>query len=425
MKTTLLLAIILPILGAAQSWAQTDQPADDSKPSSLNIPGQRYPQVDSQLRATFQLRAPDAQKVRLHLDKDYDLVKGDNGVWTVTTGPQAVGFHYYWFILDGVNVSDPASETFFGVSRQYSGLEVPSKGEDFYDAKDVPHGEVRIHPYYSKTESRVKVCYVYTPPDYDKNPSARYPVLYLQHGMGEDQRGWSLQGREGYILDNLIAAGKAKPMIIVNEDGEIAGGRGGGGRGGAGRGGFGGRGAGAGPGTNAPAAAPGGDAPAGRSGRGGGGFGGGGMMGGGGGGFAAVLINDTIPMIDATFRTIADREHRAMAGLSMGGTQTFQITQANLDKFAWIGAFSAPFGYPDIQTGYNGLMADPAAFAKQVKLFFLSMGNAGDMGSSKSLHQSMDAAGIKNVYYESPGTAHEWQTWRRSLHEFAPLLFKD
>jgi enterochelin esterase family protein len=336
-----------------------------------------------------------------------------------TTKPLVPGFHYYSLVIDGVSVADPASETFFGVSRQYSGLEVPSKGEDFYDAKDVPHGEVRAHPYYSKTKSRVKVCYVYTPPDYDKNPGARYPVLYLQHGMGEDQRGWSLQGREGYILDNLIAAGKAKPMIIVNEDGEIAGGMGG--RGG-GRGGFGGgRVGGANAEGQAGNPAPTGDAPARRGGRGRGGFGGG--MGG--GGFAQVLINETIPMIDGTFRTIADRERRALAGLSMGGTQTFQITQANLEKFAWIGAFSAPFGYPDPKTGYGGLMADPEAFAKQVKLLFISMGSVERTGAgARTSHLALEAAGVKHVYYESPGTDHEWLTWRRSLHEFAPLLFQ-
>jgi enterochelin esterase family protein len=391
-KATLLLSLLVCWTGT-QLRAQTASSADDSKPSGLNIPGQQYPRIDSQLRATFRLQAPDAQKVRVHVDKDYDMTRDANGVWTLTTTPQAPGFHYYWFILDGVKVCDPASETFFGVSRQYSGLEVPSKGEDFYDAKDVPHGEVRAHPYYSKTESRVKVCYVYTPPDYDKNPGARYPVLYLQHGMGEDQRGWSLQGREGYILDNLIAAGKAKPMIIVNEDGEIAGGIGG--RSG-GRGGFGGRGA------------P-----------------GGGGGGGGGGGFAAVLINDTIPMIDSTFRTLSDREHRALAGLSMGGSQTFQITQANLDKFAWIGSFSAPFSYPDPKTGYGGLMADPAAFARQVKLLFISMGSVERTGAgARTSHQALEAAGVKHVYYESPGTDHEWLTWRRSLHEFAPLLFQ-
>lgn len=419
MKTRTAVISCLAVLAGSLCLAQPTQTNDDSKPATSNVAGQQYPRIDSELRATFRIQAPGAQKVQISVGGTYDLTNEGNGTWMGTTKPLVPGFHYYSLVIDGVSVADPASETFFGVSRQYSGLEVPSKGEDFYDAKDVPHGEVRAHPYYSKTESRVKVCYVYTPPDYDKNPGARYPVLYLQHGMGEDQRGWSLQGREGYILDNLIAAGKAKPMIIVNEDGEIA--RGMGGRGG-GRGGFGGgRVGGANAEGQAGNPAPTGDAPARRGGRGRGGFGGG--MGG--GGFAQVLINETIPMIDGTFRTIADREHRALAGLSMGGTQTFQITQANLEKFAWIGAFSAPFGYPDPKTGYGGLMADPEAFAKQVKLLFISMGSVERTGAgARTSHLALEAAGVKHVYYESPGTDHEWLTWRRSLHEFAPLLFQ-
>ena len=276
MKRVLLLAVIMPLLAAPRSWAQTKAPEEAARPASSNIIGQQYPQVDSDLRATFQLRAPDAQKVRLHLDKDYDMERGTNGVWSVTTTPQAPGFHYYWFILDGVNVCDPASETFFGVGRQYSGLEVPEKGVDFYDAKDVPHGEIRGRWYFSKTVGTTRKCFVYTPPDYDTNPTARYPVLYLQHGMGEDARGWSTQGRMNFILDNLIATGKAKPMIIVTDDGGIAGGMGG--RRGGGR-------------NQVPSS-------------GGGPFG---------LGFAEILIDDIIPMIDSTYRTVADGLFNAIA----------------------------------------------------------------------------------------------------------------
>ena len=385
-NVTLLLSAGLLILAVSSSRSQSAATAPEAKPAVSNISGQPYPTVDAQARATFRVKAPDAQKVQVSVGASYDLVKGDDGYWTGTTKPLAVGFHYYWLLIDGVQADDPASETFFGVSRMSSGIEVPSPGEDFYDLKDVPHGEVRERWYGSKTSGLTRHCFVYTPPDYDKKAKVRYPVLYLQHRMGEDVRGWSTQGRMNLILDNLIAAKKAKPMIVVMEDGGIAqmmGGRGG--RGGRGPGGF---------GAN----------------------------------FGQILINDTIPMVDATYRTVADRDHRAMAGLSLGGTQTYQITQANLDKFAWIGAFSAPFGFPDLKNGYNGFIADPARFAKQVRLLFVSMGSeeASSFGrGNRSFHEALENAGVKHVYYESPGTAHEWQTWRRSLHEMAPLLFQN
>ena len=228
MKKTFLLAVGLTLLAGFSSWAQTGQIAADAKPSSANIAGQPYPKVDSQARATFRVKAPDAQKVQVSVGKTYDLTRGDDGVWSVTTKPLDFGFHYYWIIVDGVTVDDPASETFFGVGKMSSGIEVPSPGEDFYDVKNVPHGEVRERVYFSKTANTTRHCFVYTPPDYDKKTSKKYPVLYLQHGMGEDVRGWSTQGRANLILDNLIAAGKASPMIVVMEDGGIAAGMGGG-----------------------------------------------------------------------------------------------------------------------------------------------------------------------------------------------------
>ncbi len=388
MKSTLLLAVGLTLLAGSRSWAQTDQDATDAKPSADNLAGQPYPKVDPERRATFRLKAPDAKKVQVSVGATYDMTKDADGVWSVTTKPLDVGFHYYWIIVDGVTADDPASETFFGVGRLSSGIEVPAPDQDFYAVKNVPHGEVRERVDFSKTASATRHCFVYTPPGYDQKTRARYPVLYLQHGMGEDVRGWSMQGRANLILDNLIAAGKAKPMIVVMEDGGIA------------------------------------QMMGGRGGRGGGATSGRRSFG---DDFGQILINDTIPRIDATYRTIPDREHRAMAGLSLGGTQTYQITQAHLGKFAWIGAFSAPFGFPDLKTGYNGLLADPQAFAKQVKLLFVSMGSeeASSFGrGNRAFHEALEKAGVKHVYYESPNTAHEWQTWRRSLYQFAPLLFQ-
>jgi enterochelin esterase family protein len=408
MKSTIASVIFLSALTAQIGFAQTNTVADDSKPSIWNSYGQQYPRVDSQLRAIFHLQAPDAQKVKLHLDKDYDMVKDTNGFWTVTTRSQAVGFHYYWFIVDGVNVADPASDSFFGVGRQYSGIEIPSAGEDFYDIKNVPHGDTRSHWYYSDITKSWRRCFVYTPPGYDTSKK-RYPVLYLLHGAGEDQTGWGWQGRANFILDNLIADGKAKPMILVMDNG---GGNNFGGFGG----GRGGRGGGRPPdgitnavaagGTNAPGARAGGR----------GGFGG--------PDFGKIMTTEIIPMIDSNYRTIADQPHRAIAGLSMGSMQAVSIGMENLDKFSAIGSFSgANLGNP---SDTNSPVSNPKVFNKKVQVAFASFGSVEP--GSKNLagqHDALVAAGIKNSYYYiSPGTAHEWETWRRSLHEFAPLLFQ-
>jgi enterochelin esterase family protein len=326
------------------------------------------------------------------------MTRDAEGVWTVTTDPLVPGFHYYSILIDGVAVCDPASETFYGMGRQASGIEVPSRGEDFYEVKDVPHGEVRERWYYSNVTQAWRRIHVYTPPDYDKDLVTRYPVLYLQHGAGEDERGWPTQGRVSHIMDNLIAEGKAKPMLIVMERGYAL----------------------------KPGEAPIPLRPPGS-------------------GNAAppdfhrmfatledVFVKDLIPMIDQTYRTRPDREHRAMAGLSMGGMQTFVIALDNLDKFAYVGGFSGAGGGLwskfDAKTSNRGVMADAKAFNEKVRVLFMSIGTAeGDMfyKSVKGYRDAVEQAGIKTVYYESPGTAHEWQTWRRSLREFAPLLFNE
>lgn len=357
-------------------------PPPDAKPALSNIPGAEFPKVDFEGRAYFRVVAPEAKNVSVSLPGGRGT-KDDTGVWNIVTSPLAPGFHYYTLNVDGAIVCDPASESYFGTSKTSSGIEVPSPQEDFYLPKDVPHGDIRAHYYLAKTTGEIRCCFVYTPPGYDTNFTGRYPVLYLQHGMGEDAHGWSDQGCAGFILDNLIAQGKAKPMLVVMDDGGIT------------------------PGAMT------GPRKDGRP-----------MFW---DEFAQIFIADIIPMIDSTYRTIPDREHRAMAGLSLGGTQTMEITQAHLDEFAYIGVFSAPFGFPHVPNGFNGLLGDPAAFAKQVKILFISYGDGGDLAKrdTQTFHQELEQAGIKHVYYESPGTAHEWQTWRRSLHEFVPLLFRN
>jgi enterochelin esterase-like enzyme len=321
------------------------------------------------------------------------MVRDEKGVWIVTTPPAQPGFHYYWLMVDGFQCNDPSSETYFGWGRETSGVEVPDK-VDFYDAKDVPHGDVRAHWYFSKTTGQWRRAHVYTPPDYDTNIKVRYPVLYLQHGSGESERGWTAQGRANFILDNLIAAKNAKPMIIVMENGMVAARAGG---------------------TTAPAAQPGAPPAAGR----------GAAAPRGNEAFEDVVINDLIPMIDATYRTIPDREHRAVAGLSMGGSQALQIGLTHLDKFAYIGSFSGAFRNLDLKTSYSGVFGDAAAFNQKVHLLWFGAGKAeeGMHKSAQAAHDALDQAGIKNVLFECP-FAHEWQTWRYDLYDFAPRLFR-
>ena len=417
MKTKLIIALTLTagsLVAVAQtnSLSATNQLGSDAKSASSNVPGQQYPKIDSERHAEFRFRAPNAQRVQLDIGSHkYDFTKNDQGMWSVVTPPLVVGFHYYAIVVDGVSVADPASETFFGVSKMMSGIEVPSPGEDFYDAKNVPHGEVREHWYYSQTNSAWRRCYVYTPPDYASDPTARYPVVYLQHGAGEDERGWSTQGRVNFILDNLIAEGKAQPMIVVMDNGGGSALFAAGGRGPAGLMG----------GNNAPSGT---NRPA---------FGrGDGFFGGPAGRFPDTLLNEIIPMIDSTYRTIPDREHRALAGLSMGGMQTRMIGLAHLDTFANLGIFSGG----SIST--NDII-DMASFKQKIKLVFVSFGSVeldsrnrsgfsgrGPFaGDPRVATEGLKAAGINAYFYVSPGTAHEWQSWRRSFYHFTPLLFQN
>lgn len=380
-------------------------PLEDFKPSALNavVNGQtrQYPEVNSQRRVRTRLRAPDARSVQLDIGGvRYPMTKGEDGSWTGVSNAQDEGFHYYQLNVDGVNVPDPGTLMFYGASRWGSGVEVPAHDADFYAMKNVPHGNLREVHFFSKIANATLQCFVYTPADYEKG-SKRYPVLYIQHGAGEDEHGWGGQGHAGLIMDNLIAEGKAKPFIMVIGNSYIPGISGG--RGGA----RGGRGI-------PPAGQPGAAAPAGAPGR----------RGPGGRGFTMtntpfehVLIEEMIPFIDAHFRTLSDQPHRAMAGLSMGGALTHGITLAHLDKFAYIGMFSGgSIAASEIK--------DMADFKKRVKLVFVGYGSRENGATGKANVEDLKRAGVNAVYYESPLTAHEWLSWRRDLHEFAPLLFQ-
>ncbi|MEO6569559.1 MAG: alpha/beta hydrolase-fold protein [Opitutaceae bacterium] len=397
MNAKFLICVCVVVFSAHLGLAQDRQWKDDWKPSAANIAGQDYPKINSERRAQFKIKAPDAKDVSVTIGKPQMITKGDDGVWTITTSPLDVGFHFYRMLIDGASVADPASEIFRGGGGGglSSAVEVPT-GEDFHELKDVPHGEVRERWYFSKTTQAARRIFVYTPPDYEQNLSARYPVLYLQHGGGEDERGWAVQGRVSEIMDNLIAEKKARPMLIVME-----------------------RGAALKPGeqpTVLRPAQPGASAtPPPRDYN---------QI------FATldeVFTKDLIPMIDRTYRTRADQQHRAMAGLSLGGLHTRTIAMAHLDTFSHVGIFSGGTIDPKNVT-------QVAELKKKGKLVFVSYGSQEldrpspqrqSATTPKEDVEALKAAGINALFYVSPGTAHEWHTWRRSLHQFAPLLFKN
>jgi enterochelin esterase family protein len=391
MKSKFVLLAFAAVISGRLCTAQTNPPTDDWKPATSNQQGKQYPQVNSEGRVRARVIAPKAQNVQLDIGGvKYSLTKGKGGAWTGDSKPQDEGFQYYQIIVDGAQVPDPNSLYYYGASRWGSGVEVPAKDQDFYALKNVPHGQLRQTLYYSTNANAVLRCFVYTPPDYEKEPTKRYPVLYLQHGGGENETGWGSQGHADLIMDNLIAEGKAKPFIIVMADSYVPGSSNGIGGGPVSAGG-------AGSALSLAVTGPNGRKFS---------F----------GAFAQVLINDLIPFIDANYRTIADQPHRAMAGLSMGGMQTRSITLANLDKFSHIGIFSGGSIAPSKIT-------DMDAFKQKVKVVFVSYGSREKSAAGKADVQALQQAGVKSVFYESPNTAHEWQSWRRSLHEFAPLLF--
>ena len=401
-------------LSAAMSLcaiAATAQVKEDFVSSPNNQPGKEYPMVNSERCVRVKVKAPEAQSVKLDIGGvKYDLVKDAEGFWTGESAPQDEGFHYYQLNIDGADVPDPSSLYYYGASRWGSGIDVPAADQDFYAVKNVPQGQMREIYYWSEVNQAMRHCFVYTPADYDQNKDKRYPVLYLQHGGGENEYGWPQQGHTAQIMDNLIAEGKAVPFIIVMENGSWTMPR---------------------PAAGSPAMQrPQGQRPP--QGQGqrpqggrpqGGGFG---MPANWADGFANTLIKDVIPMIDSRFRTIADKEHRAMAGLSMGGMQTKAITVAHPEVFSNLGIFSG--GTITVDDTRNN-----PEFAKDLKLVFVSFGSRelenrvagfGDGTDPRQETEALAASGVNAHFYVSPGTAHEWQSWRRALYQFAQLLFK-
>ncbi len=377
MKKIALLFALSSLLCAQPMMAQDRAPADDWKPASSNQPGKEYPKVNSERRVMFRIEAPEARSVGVSFRDAGAFTKGQDGAWYGTTRPLDEGFHYYMIKIDGAEVPDPNSRMYFGALRWGSAIEVPAHDQDFYTIQHVPHGQLREIYFHSPSTDSERRAFVYTPPGYDQHADQRYPVLYLQHGWGENEYGWGQQGRVPEIMDNLIAANQAKPFLIVMTYGmtnDVRFGH-----------------------MNEFSIVP----------------------------FETVLVKELIPYIDAQFRTLADQPHRAMAGLSMGGMETKTITLRNLDTFSSIGLFSGGSIKPaDI--------ADLGAFKAKNRLVFVGYGSreidGGKTrfgGDPKAESEALRAAGINAHYYVSQNTAHEWLSWRRDLREFAPLLFND
>jgi enterochelin esterase-like enzyme len=360
------------------------------KPASTNTFISQYPAVNPQTRqATFRVVAPYAQVVQLQLGGSHLMKKDDKGVWWYTTDPLVVGFHYYAIKIDSAAVMDRGSEAYFGSNWESAAIEIPEGPEgDYYRFnKNIPHGEIRSLYHWSDINGLERHINVYVPAEYEKNPTKKYPVLYLVHGWGEDENGWSVQGHMANIMDGLIASGKAVPMIVVMPSGDIK--------------------------TNSDVRKASGD-------------------------ITQILVNDLMPFIDKTFRTYTDRNNRAMAGLSRGGSQTWTTVLNNMDKFAWMGGFSggglprnnpnnpntANTPVPTFEAAFNGAFKDINSFNQKMKLVYISIGTA-EGPRAKQTYDTLVSRGVKNaVYVESQGTAHEWLTWRRALNDFAPRLFK-
>lgn len=352
-----------------------------------NIRPADCPCVFSDKRVMFRVNAPAGGKLQIDLaGRVYDMTKDEKGLWTVTTDPQVPGFHYYSLVIDGIKVADPASESFYGMGRMASAIDIPEPGVDFYDVKDVPHGEIRSSVYFSKTTTTWRNVNVYTPPGYDQEPKKRYPVLFIQHGGGEDERGWAIQGKTGNILDNLIAEGKAVPMIVVITNGNVTK-----------------------PGSNVR------------------GYSEEAMN-----AFKEEIINNVIPFIEESYRVKPGASNRALAGLSMGGGQSFYTGLRNLDTFSHVGVFSTGLfgGIREASATFDpesvipGILTNADSFNKKLKVFYISVGEQDQrIEATKRLIGTFKGKGLNVVFSSFPGD-HEWQVWRKSLHDFAQRLFR-
>ena len=378
-----LLLCICSLVMAQGTPRQQPQPLPTGlSPLPTNINKNGYPAVTDDYRVVFRFRAPQAEKVQIELGRKYDLSKDAEGFWAVTTDQQDPGFHYYSLILEGISVADPASESFFGMGRMASGIDIPEKGVTFHEVRDVPHGNIRSERYYSKVTQSWRPLNIYLPPGYDTDLNKKYPVMYLWHGGGEDERGWAIQGRADIILDNLIAEGKAVPMIIVIGNGNAGSAQGIGG-------------------YNNEAMEV----------------------------FKEELAGNIIPYVESHFRTYTDKKHRAISGLSMGGGQSYYTGLRNLDLFSAIGVYSSGLFGMNSEAGYDpeseipGILTNPKQWNDALDVFYISCGE-GDprIIPTRRVVQRFREAGLKVEFNSFPG-GHEWHPWRKSLHDFAQKIF--
>jgi enterochelin esterase-like enzyme len=352
-------------------------------PASTNIRNGKYPQITPDSRVIFSIKAPDAKKVQVDLVKKYDMVKDTGGVWTVTTDSVSEGFHYYSLLIDGVPIADPASQTFYGMGRMASGIEIPFQGGAYYALRDVPHGDIRIKKYFSTVTRSWRELYIYTPPGYDENTNEKYPVLYILHGGGEDETGWATQGKTDLILDNLIAAKKAIPMLIVMPDANVASG-----------------------GFNIRD------------------FENSLKM------FQSEMKQSIIPFVEKNYRALNDAGSRALAGLSLGGLHTLYTGIQNSSMFAYLGVFSSgwivPMGNKLAEEQYAFIKDNAESINKNLKLLWISEGGPEDIAYKNGhiMLGRLDELKIKYTYYDYPG-GHTWPVWRNDLYNFAPLLFRN
>ncbi|MCQ2975696.1 MAG: carboxylesterase family protein [Bacteroidales bacterium] len=350
--------------------------------SKTNI-NKDYPRILSDNSVLFRIKAKNANNISVSLDKDAKFYIQQDGSWICHTKPLVEGFHYYWFNIDGMEVSDPQSNSYFGCGRMCSAIDIPEKGVDFYNVKDVPHGKVEQMEYYSGVRGCNSKVWVYTPASYAQGKK-KYPVLYLQHGGGEDETGWVNQGKANYILDNLIAEGKAKEMIIVMANGTI----------------------------NVPGVMPAYTVE--------------GMS-----TFGEEMTKYIVPFIEKNYRVIADRSGRALAGLSMGGGQSFFTGLQNTQMFSNIGVFSAgifggipgsgkPFSTDNLIPGFN---SNIQKYNADLKLFYISVGTEDPrVNPTKKAIEQMRNNGLNITFNTFPGD-HEWQVWRKSLEDFVKKLW--